>query len=92
MMLLLKEIGLARSQLKAVEKKVKRSGQTEPEYLRQLVERDLLEDQSIDEILRPIREDVRKKGLTEDDVDEIVERARNATSTTRRRNRKKEGR
>ena len=91
MMLLLKEIGLDRSQLKAVEEKVKRAGQTELEHLRQLVERDLLEDQSLDEVLKPIGDDVRKTGFTEDDVDQIVERARNATFKPRRPNRKKVG-
>jgi hypothetical protein len=74
-----RHIGLRPAQLKAVEKKAKRAGQTAPEYVRSLVERDLLADKSFDEILRPIREDIRKNGTTERELDEIVDRARRAT-------------
>jgi hypothetical protein len=47
-----------------------------PDYIRWLIERDLLASQSFDEILRPIRPDIRKSGITETQVDAIVRRAR----------------
>ena len=58
--------------------------------MRSLIERDVKADESFDEILRPIRADVRKAGITEDQLDQIVERARNAAAaaTKRRRGRK----
>jgi hypothetical protein len=80
----LQDIGLAPAQLRAVRKKAKHAGQTAPEYVRSLVERDLLADKSFDEILRPIREDFRKNGITERQLDEIVHRARHARPHARR--------
>jgi len=80
----LQDIGLAPAQLKAVEKKAKYAGKTAPEYVRSLVERDLLADKSFDEILRPVRDDFRKSGTTERQLDEIVDRARHAIPHPRR--------
>lgn len=64
--------------LKAVAKKAKHHGKTLPEYVRYVLERDVLADKSFDEILKPVRADFRKSGITENELDEIVERARNA--------------
>jgi len=79
----LQTLGLKPATLRAVERNAKRLGTTTPQYVRYLIERGVLADQSFDEILRPIRQDVRKKGLTEEQVDQIVERARRATSPRR---------
>lgn len=38
----------------------------------------LLAGESFDDILRPILEDVRKRGITEDQLDQMVARARKA--------------
>ena len=54
-------------------------GRTPPQYVRLLVEQDLLTEESFDEILRPIREDVRRSGITQNQIDRIVDRARRAT-------------
>ena len=62
--LTLQDIGLPSAKLRAVERKAKGAGQTAPEYVRSLIERDLLADQTFDEILQPIRADVRKRGVT----------------------------
>jgi hypothetical protein len=85
---LLHEIGLKPVQIKAVQTKARKRGQTAPEYLRSLVERDLLSDKSFDEILRPIREDFRKSGVTESELDQIVDRARNASARKTRKRRR----
>ena len=72
------DIGLGRSLLRAVEQKARRQGKTPPEYVRLLIERDLLADRTFDEILKPVRDDFRKSGISEEQLDQIVERARNA--------------
>lgn len=72
----LQDIGLKPAQLRAIEKKAKGAGQSAPQYVRSLIERDLLADQSFDELLRPIREDVRKRGLSEAALEQAVRRAR----------------
>lgn len=74
--LLLQEIGLKPAHLKALQRKARDAGKTAPEYVRSLIERDLLSDKSIDEILRPVRKDFQKAGVTESQLDAIVERAR----------------
>lgn len=74
----LQDLGLRPAVLRAVEEKATRAGKTTPEYVRALVERDLLADQPFDEILRPVREDFRKSGVTEEDLDRVIERARKA--------------
>lgn len=78
-------IEIGRSLLRAVERKARHEGQTAQEYVRLLIERDLLADKTFDEILKPVREDFRRSGVTPEQLDEIVERAR---STARRKRRK----
>jgi hypothetical protein len=78
------DIGLPPAQLRAVERKAKGAGQTAPQYVRALIERDLLADKTFDEILRPVREDFRKRGVTPEQLDVIVDRARAATRPKRR--------
>lgn len=70
------DIGLRPAQVRAVEKRAKREGKSPSEYLRFLVERDLLVGSSFDEILRPIRVGFKKSGITEDELDDTVRRAR----------------
>jgi hypothetical protein len=70
------DIGLKPAQVKAVAKRAKQVGKSPSEYLRSLVERDLLIGRSFDEILRPIREGFAKSGVTEDELDVLVTRAR----------------
>ena len=81
----LQDIGLRPAQLSAVRKKAKDAGTTAPEYVRALVERYLLADESFDRILRPIREDLRRNGITEKQLDELVDRARHAPRLPPRR-------
>jgi len=77
-------IEIERSLLEAVEKKARHEGRTAQEYVRRLIERDLLADKAFDEILKPVREDFRKSGITPEQLDEVVERARDATRRKRR--------
>lgn len=75
----LEAIGVRGALLRALERKARNEGKTPREYIRLLIERDLLADKSFDEILGPIRDDFRRSGITEEQLDELVERARNAS-------------
>jgi hypothetical protein len=78
MTLSLKQIGLKPAQIRAVARKARHEGKTPPEYLRSLIERDLMAAMPFDEILKPVRDDFRRSGITPGQLDRIVERARNA--------------
>ena len=75
----LQDIGLPAAKLRAIERKAKGAGQTAAQFIRSLIERDLLADKSFDEILRPVRQDFQKSGVTPEELDRIVARARKAT-------------
>jgi hypothetical protein len=83
-MLRLNDIGLKPAQVKAVQRKARRQGKSAPEYLRALVERDLLADQPFDAILKPVRDDFRRSGITPEQLDKVVDAARDATRPRRR--------
>ena len=72
---LLQNVGLKPSLARAAKQKARREGKTPPEYVRSLIERDLLADKNFDEMLKPVRADFRSRGITEDELDQIVERA-----------------
>ena len=73
-----RQFGLRPAQLKQLDRKAKSEGKSAVEYVRALIERDLLADKSFDEILKPIREGFRKSGVTQDELDELVNEARQA--------------
>jgi hypothetical protein len=79
----LRQMGLKPAQVRAIERRAKTAGQTLPEYVRSLLEQDLLAGRAFDQILRPVRAGVRKSGVSEADVDAIVGRARAATAAKR---------
>jgi hypothetical protein len=81
----LQDIGLRPGQIKAVEKRARREGKSPSEYLRSLVERDLLMGGSFDDVLRPIRAGFKKSGVTEEELDALVKRARKDARTRHRR-------
>ena len=54
------------------------AGKQPAEYARALIEREMLADESFDEILRPIRKRFRDSGTTEPQLDRLVNRARKA--------------
>ncbi len=83
--MLLQDIGLKPTQMKAVIRRAKKAGKTATEYVRSLVERDLNAGDSFDEILKPIRDGFKKSGVTGDELDEMVNRARMARQKRPRR-------
>lgn len=62
----------------ALEQTGRNTGQTVEEFLRGVIEAELLSQKPFREILAPIRADFRQTGLTEDEFDEIIERERQA--------------
>jgi hypothetical protein len=70
------DLGLRLADQKAVVRKAARAGKTVPQYVRELIEQDLLAEKTFDDILRPVRADVRKSGVTQNQLDAIVKRAR----------------
>ena len=61
-------------------KRAAAAGKDPADYARALIEREMLADESFDEILRPARESFRKSGATEAQLDRAVSRARKAIS------------
>ncbi len=84
----MRSLGLRPSQIRALDRKARRNGKTAPEYVRSLIERDLRLEKSFDEILAPIRDDFRKRGITEAQLDGIVNRARGPAPRTKSRGRR----
>ena len=84
----LKDLGLGSAQVRAVEKRARQQGKSASEYLRALVERDLVAASSFDDVLRPIRAGFAKSGVTEEELDAIVARARKDIRAPKRASRK----
>lgn len=60
----------------ALQKKAKASGFEVNVYLEKLVEKDLEQPKTIDEILAPFRREVEESGISDDELDALVEKAR----------------
>jgi hypothetical protein len=83
------KIGLKPTQARAAARRAKQAGKTPTEYLRCLVERDLLAGGSFDDVLRPVRSAFARSGMGEDELNQIVTRARRTIhGRVRRRARK----
>jgi hypothetical protein len=80
-----RDLGLLPTQWKAVARRAKQAGKTTPEYLRLLIEEDLLAGKSFDDLLRPIRRDFKKSGVTEAALDQIISRGRRGGTSKRQR-------
>ena len=81
-------IGLNRSQVRAAARRAKQEGKTPAEYLRSLVERDLVAGGSFDQVLRPFRDAFAKSGMSEAQLDIAVTAARRDLATRRRKGRR----
>jgi len=81
----LRALGLTQGSIRALEKKARRHGRTAPQYVRDLIDGDLLAEKSFDEILAPVREGFRKSGMTEAELDALVQRARKSVRRGSRR-------
>jgi len=70
--------GLPAGTRSALEEIGRQIGKSVEDYLRGVIEAELLAQKPFREILAPIREDFRKTGLTEEEFDQIIERERQA--------------
>jgi hypothetical protein len=80
------DIGLKPTQARAAARRAKQEGKTPSEYLRSLVERDLVAGGSFDKVLEPMRAAFAKGGMSADELDRTVSGARrNIRARTRRK-------
>ena len=68
--------GLHLETLQALLAKAQRTGKSMNEYLRGMIEADLLADQPFSEILEPIRQSFDESGMSEAELDALFETAR----------------
>ncbi len=70
--------GLSVGTRAALERISHQTGRSLEDYLRELIEIEVLSQQPFREICAPIREQFRQTGLTEEEFDELIERERQA--------------
>ncbi len=68
--------GLPPSVIEAVENRAKEIGTTTENYVRYLIEEDLASTLSMRVLFAPVREQIRESGVSEDELDELLEEAR----------------
>lgn len=68
--------GLPQGTREAIEELSRSKGKSAEEYLRTLIEAEILSEQTFSEILAPIREGFRKSGMTDEQLDALFENAR----------------
>ncbi len=61
-----------------LEVKAKNQGKDVAEYVENLIEKDIESKKALDEILAPIRRNFAESGMTEDDLDALIESERQA--------------
>ena len=70
--------GLRLETLNALTAKAREAGKTVEEYLRNVIEADVLADKQFSEILEPIRQSFEQSGMSEEELDALFEEAREA--------------
>lgn len=68
--------GLPKGTTDAIAELSRSKGKSAEEYLRTLIEAELLSQQTFAEILAPIRDGFRKSGMTQDQLDALFQEAR----------------
>ena len=68
--------GLPEGTREAIKELSQSKGKTADEYLRTLIEAEILSQKTFAEILAPIREGFRKSGMTVEQLDDLFEEAR----------------
>jgi hypothetical protein len=68
--------GLSPSVIEAVENRAKEIGATAEDYVRYLIEEDLASTLSMRVLFAPVREQIRQSGISETELDELLEEAR----------------
>ncbi len=68
--------GLPPSMIEAVENRAKEIGATAEDYVKYLIEEDLASTLSMRVLFAPVREQIRKSGVSETELNELLEEAR----------------
>lgn len=68
--------GLPPSLIEAVENRAKEIGTTTENYIKYLIEEDLASTLSMRVLFAPVREQIRESGISEAELDEMLEEAR----------------
>lgn len=68
--------GLPPSVVEAVESRAKEIGTTAEDYVRYLIEEDLASTLSMRVLFAPVREQIRESGISETELDKLLEEAR----------------
>jgi hypothetical protein len=68
--------GLPKGTTEAITELSRSKGKSAEEYLRTLIEAEILSQQTFAEILAPIRDGFRKSGMTQDQLDALFQEAR----------------
>ena len=61
-----------------LEERAKGNGKDVAEYVESLIEQDIDKRKTLDEILAPVRRNFAESGMTEDELDELIETERQA--------------
>ncbi|HSK70226.1 MAG TPA: hypothetical protein VK892_00920 [Pyrinomonadaceae bacterium] len=61
-----------------LEEKARSSGKEIAEYVEDLIEKDIDRPKTLDEILAPVRKNFAESGMTEEELDELIESERQA--------------
>ena len=67
---------LPESVVKALRKRAEEAGTTAPEYVRYLIEEDLASPMSLRVLFAPVREQIKESGISEEELDVLLEEAR----------------
>ena len=70
--------GIPSEVLRVLTERAQEQGKTPSDYVRELIEVDILASRPLAEILAPIRDDFVKSGMTEDEFDALIEEERQA--------------
>lgn len=68
--------GLPESVVKALSERANEVGTTTPEYIRYLIEEDLASPLSLRVLYAPVREQIKASGISDDELDALLEEAR----------------
>lgn len=67
--------GLPESVVKALGERANEVGATTPDYIRYLIEEDLASPLSLRVLYAPVREQIKESGISEDELDALLEEA-----------------
>ena len=68
--------GLPETVIEKLSERAEKIGATTPDYVRYLIEEDLVSPMSARVLYAPVREQIKESGISEDELDDLLEKAR----------------